>query len=143
MQHLMMLVFFMGQNKAMFEDAASKQMINCFFKAILHLLVKIEFDRKTATTDINPKNAALSEMTARTVNVEHIASVTLPLLEALFYHYSRCQEQHLLGHVRMDEPDLFVIYYLVRLLEDVSKYEQLVLITLRIIQIPMAFALKP
>ena len=57
--------------------------------------------------------------------------------------YNRADDLELLGKAKVDQKDLFVIYYLVQTIEDNSENEELVFKALNALLIPVVFALHP
>ena len=57
--------------------------------------------------------------------------------------YNRADDLELLGKAKVDQKDLFVIYYLVKTIEDNSENEELVYKALNVLLIPVVFAMHP
>ena len=49
----------------------------------------------------------------------------------------------MIGTVKIEENDLFVIYYLVKLLEEYKDVEDMVMLILQVLLIPVVFTLHP
>ena len=65
------------------------------------------------------------------------------VLAALICFYARAQDFDLIGTVKIEENDLFVIYYLVKLLEEYRENEDMVQLILQVLLIPVVFTLHP
>ena len=57
--------------------------------------------------------------------------------------YNRATDDNLMDIVKIEESDLFVIYYLVKLLDAYQENEDMVQLILQVLSIPVIFALHP
>ena len=57
--------------------------------------------------------------------------------------YNRANDDNLMDIVKIEESDLFVIYYLVKLLSTYGDKEEMVQLILQVLSIPVVFALHP
>ena len=65
------------------------------------------------------------------------------VLAGLLCFYNRAEDKNLLSTVKIEENDLFVIYYLVKLLEEYKTNEDMVQLILQVLLIPVVFTLHP
>ena len=61
----------------------------------------------------------------------------------LLCFFNRAEDLELLDKAKVDQKDLFVIYYLVKTIEDNSENEELVYKALNVLLIPVVFAMHP
>lgn len=57
--------------------------------------------------------------------------------------YNRANDDNMMDIVKIEESDLFVIYYLVKLLGTYRENEDMVQLILQVLSIPVIFALHP
>ena len=57
--------------------------------------------------------------------------------------YNHADDSNVINEIRIDQNDLFIIYYLVQMLEEMKDNEQMVLLTLNVLLMPVVLALHP
>ena len=117
----------------MFENAISNNLMANFLQAILSICLDIEDFKKQKDTSVYVNKRVLR------IKIKALDC----LLGCLMCFYNRADDLELLGKAKVDQKDLFVIYYLVKTIEDNSENEELVYKALNVLLIPVVFAMHP
>lgn len=128
MEDVVLLVVFMSFNEAMFRDGLQKLLFSSLFKAILNLSISIE--------EALIAGKRQNEVKSLKQSLDHV-------LSALMCFYNRAEENDQLNIVKIEENDLFVIQYLVKLLEHCQDNEDIIQLIFQVLLIPVIFALHP
>ena len=92
----------------MFENAISNNLMANFLQAILSICLDIEDFKKQNDTSTYANKRVLR------IKIKALDSI----LGGLMCFYNRADDLELLNKVKVDQKDLFVIYYLVKTIDD-------------------------
>ena len=105
----MELVVFMSFNEAMFCDSIENDLVSSLLKTILNICNSLE-ELKLKTGVIGINSIKSQEVITKEESLNFC-------IRAFLYLYNRAEETDLVEKIKIDENDLFVIHYLVKLLD--------------------------